>query len=176
MLPPSKKISPSHPHPHPPGLSDAPYPKSCWSSPKATGMRGLPPSCRSLLCNFLAMKLNLESRDGKDVFVTCPASRPRGDFAAGEPVVRLSQPDRSIRTPWLKRHMHGTPPAAALCSSVPAELNMRLTWGTRNLRAPGRRSPSGTGRREASSSGTGTAKSSGGDSNAEDRCQNTGTA
>lgn len=35
------------------------YPKSCWSSPNATGSRGLPPSCSTRLCSFFATKLNL---------------------------------------------------------------------------------------------------------------------
>lgn len=35
------------------------YPRSCWSSPKATGSSGFPPSWSSRLCSFFATKLNL---------------------------------------------------------------------------------------------------------------------
>lgn len=35
------------------------HPSSCWSSPRHTGRRALPPSCSSRRCSFLATKLNL---------------------------------------------------------------------------------------------------------------------
>ena len=38
------------------------HPSSCWSSPRHTGRRALPPSCSSRRCSFLATKLNLQRR------------------------------------------------------------------------------------------------------------------
>lgn len=65
-LPPARGQSTGHPRaPHPATPPLGSHPKSCWSSPSATGSRGLPPSCSSRLCSFFATKLNLGRAEGQ---------------------------------------------------------------------------------------------------------------
>lgn len=53
----------SHPGPQEGTPTPRPtHPSSCWSSPRHTGRRALPPSCSSRRCSFLATKLNLQRR------------------------------------------------------------------------------------------------------------------
>lgn len=82
------------------------HPSSCWSSPRHTGRRALPPSCSSRRCSFLATKLNLQRRQS-----WCGGTRPVGCTGWG-----LPRPRRLLC--WLPEGQKGLSPAPWVCPAV----------------------------------------------------------
>lgn len=115
------------------------HPSSCWSSPRHTGSRAAPPSCRSRRYSFLATKLNLRASERLGLWQTVlpgheqhrwpPPPPPLGASYRTEPM-NEGHP-ATVFCPLLQRK-HGLPPTASRlggAGTLRAPRSLRRTIG-----------------------------------------------